>query len=174
MKTWNIASSRFYSEIMTSLADFFGTPDASESELHQSLQDSGTLAQIEAKANEDAVKSVDAKMNAFQSQLDALQLKCDEVIASDAAKAEQITALQTSLDASTASAAEKDALIASQAETIKTVSSELATLKVSRPTATNIAPADPGIPIVPNPAGATNARVISNADFEKIWGEKNN
>ena len=169
MTTWNIASSRFYSEIMTSLAAFFGSPDASESELHQKLQDSGTLAMIEAKATEEATNAVSAKMDAFQAQLDAVQTKLDEVIASDAVKAEQITALEASLTESQTAATEKDTKITAQAETIKALSSELAGMKVSRPISTAMQPADASLPIAANPVGATNARVVSSADFNKMF-----
>lgn len=169
MTTWNIASSRFYSEIMTSLSAFFGTPDASESELHQKLQDSGTLANIEAKATEDATNAVNAKMDAFQTQLDAVQTKLDEVIAADAVKAEQITALEANLTESQAASGEKDAKINAQAETIKSLSADLAGFRVSRPTSTSTQPADESIPLPANPAGATNALVVSNADLQKMF-----
>ena len=169
MTTWNIASSRFYSEIMTSLASFFGMPDASESELHQSLQDAGSVAQITAKANEAATLSVSAKMDEFQTQLSAIQTKLDEVIAADAAKAEQIVLLQGSISDATAAATEKDGTLATQAETIKSLSAELAGLKVSRPLSTTPAAIDPGIPVASNPAGNTSARVITNADLAKFW-----
>lgn len=68
MTTW---TSCFYSEIIP--PRFLGLPDASESELHLKFQDSGTLAMIEAKATEEATNAVSAKMDAFQSQSDAVQ-----------------------------------------------------------------------------------------------------
>ena len=169
MTTWNIASSRFYSEIMTSLGAFFGMPDASESELHQSLQDAGSVAQITAKANEAATLAVSTKMDEFQTQLTAIQSKLDEVIAADAAKAEHIVELQGHISDATTAATEKDTALATQAETIKTLSSELAGLKVARPLSTTPAAIDPGIPLAANPSGNTNARVITNADLAQFW-----
>lgn len=154
---------------MTSLTNWLGLTEATESELHQKLEDSGTLAAVQAKANDEAVKAVETKMADFQTQLDALQLQFADAKADNEAKAIEITALQESVADLTTKAAEKDTLIIKQAAEIKTLSGELAAFKAGAPVVTAVQPPDGGLPISDNPERKNNANTVTNEQLAAMF-----
>jgi peptidoglycan hydrolase CwlO-like protein len=168
---FDIKNSKFYTEIMGGIARFFGMADATEAEIHQRLTDAGTLEEIQAKANQDAVAAVQAKMDGFEQQLADLQKSVSDFQAATAAKDERIGQLEQSVSEMQASTAAKDETITSQAEQISTLSTELAALKVAQPlNAAAPAPAEGGLP-VGNPSGKAKAGVVTT---EQLMAYLNN
>ena len=101
---WEIGKSKFYKEIMSSLATFFGKEEATEAELHQELKDSGTIESINAKALEaaeaavsDKLKEAETKAADLQTQIETLQGEVTEKDNTIATQNTKITELQTKI-----------------------------------------------------------------------------
>ncbi len=162
---FDIKNSKFYAEIMGGLSRFFGLESATEAELHQTLTEAGTLADIKANAASEANAAVASQMTAFQTQLDALNEKFTAAEASDAEKTGKITELSSALDTLIETVAQKDTVISNQTAQIASLSGELAALKAGKPLANAVpAPADPAPPI-PQNARQSNASVMTMGDF---------
>lgn len=156
---WNINTSKFYVEVMSSLAFFFGKPEATESELHQSLSEAGTIEQIQKQASDVAEKAVAEKIAALQSEIKSLTDQVADAANKESVSAERIAELEASENDLSTQLKDRDATIISQAEQIKTLSGELATVKASKPVITDKDANDQGMPSV----GDTKSKQKSNA-----------
>ncbi len=135
MKNWNASASKFYSEIMTGMAAFFGlnADERTEAELHQQLTEAGSLEEIRAVALKEANDMVQAQMAEFQTKLDALQTGFDSLKTDAESKAEQVEQLTADLETVREQLTEKDTEVAGHLEQIKTLSGTVATLKAGKP-----------------------------------------
>lgn len=166
MKDWNVNASKFYGQMMNTLAAFFGmdAAETTEAELHQKLVDAGTVEQIETEAAE----KVGAKMTAFeeqvgglQAQFEALQSQFDTLKTESEERAQKIVALNTDIEQLRADITEREGTIAAHKATIASLSGELATMKAGRALDLD-SPADESIPLKKE-AAAPKAGVMTQA-----------
>lgn len=152
MKTWNIASAKFYSEIMNSVSAFFGlSEEATEAEIHQKLIEAGSLAEIRAAALKEANEAVAQQMADFQTKLDALQTGFDNLTADAATKGEKVDELTADLETVRGQVAEKDTEIEALKTQNTSLSGEVAGLKAGKQIDKN------------TPADASKATILGNA-----------
>lgn len=167
MKTWNIASAKFYSEMMNGLASFFGlnADETTEAELHQQLIEAGSLAEIRAAALKEANEAVAAQMADFKTQLETLQTSFNDLKADAESKGAKVTDLEEQLETVRGDVAAKDAAIAGHLEQIKSLSGEVATMKAGKPIDRQTPPDESKL--VTSGGGASNgARVVSMKELE--------
>lgn len=172
MKTWNIASAKFYSEMMNGLASFFGASaeDVTEAELHQKLIEAGTLESVRAAALQEANEAVTAQMADFKSQLAALQSGFDDLKADSEAKAAKVVELETDIEAMRGKLAEKETQIGAHLSQIQTLSGSLASLKAGK-TVDIVTPLDASLPVPPTKSQNGGVVVTTeqlNKAFEKV------
>lgn len=167
MKTWNIASAKFYSEMMNGLASFFGlnADETTEAELHQQLVEAGSLAEIRATALKEANDAVAAQMADFKTQLETLQNSFNDLKADAESKGEKVTELEQQLETVRGDVAAKDAAIAQHLEQIKSLSGEVATMKAGKPIDKQTPP-DESKPVSNSGSAANGARVVTMKELE--------
>lgn len=167
MKTWNIASAKFYSEMMNGLASFFGlnADETTEAEMHQQLIEAGSLAEIRAAALKEANEAVAAQMADFKTQLETLQTSFNDLKADAESKGEKVTELEQQLEAVRGNEAAKDAAIAQHLEQIKSLSGEVATMKAGKPIDRQTPP-DESKPVTSGVGASNGARVVSMQELE--------
>lgn len=168
MKTWNITSAKFYSEIMNGVAAFFGlSEEATEAEIHQQLIEAGSLAEIRAAALKEANEAVAQQMADFQQKLDALQTGFDAMKADAATKSEKVDELTEALEKVQSQAAEKDTEIESLRTHNISLSGEVAGLKAGKPIDKNTPPDASKATILGNaPKGGV---VVSGNEIEEAY-----
>lgn len=167
MKTWNIASAKFYSEMMNGLASFFGlnADETTEAEMHQQLIEAGSLSEIRAAALKEANEAVAAQMADFKTQLETLQTSFNDLKADAESKGEKVTELEQQLEAVRGNEAAKDAAIAQHLEQIKSLSGEVATMKAGKPIDRQTPP-DESKPVTSGGGASNGARVVSMQELE--------
>jgi TolA-binding protein len=132
---WNIATSKFYSDIMTKLTAFFGLDpeSATEAEIDQALQNVKSIPEIEAAAtlkaqadNEAKFAEISTRLNEMEGLIESLkgEKEAAEQTASEAA--EKVTALETAQESKTAENADLSKKIA-------TLAGEISSLKAGKP-----------------------------------------
>lgn len=171
MKNWNIASAKFYSELMNGLSTFFGlnAEETTEAELHQQLIEAGSLAEIRAAALKEANEAVTAQMADFQTKLDGLQTQLNDLQADAQSKTEKVKDLETELETVKGQLTEKDGEIAGHLTQIQTLSGTVASLKAGKPI-DKISPPDASKPI--EQAKAPNGgRVVSAKEIEEAYAK---
>jgi len=131
---WNIATSKFYSEIMTKLTAFFGldAESVTEAEIDQALQNVKSIPEIEAAAALKAQADNAAKFTEISDRMTAMEaliesLKGEKETAEQKAleSAEKLTALEASQTA-------KDAENVKLSKQIETLAGEISSLKVGK------------------------------------------
>lgn len=167
MKTWNIASAKFYSEMMNGLASFFGlnADETTEAEMHQQLIEAGSLSEIRAAALKEANEAVAAQMADFKTQLETLQTSFNDLKADAESKGEKVAELEQQLEAVRGNEAAKDAAIAQHLEQIKSLSGEVATMKAGKPIDRQTPP-DESKPVTSGGGASNGARVVSMQELE--------
>jgi len=169
MKTWNITSAKFYSEIMNGLSAFFGleADDATEAELHQKIVEAGTLENIRAAALNEANAAVQSQMADFQSQLDALQSKMTALYDEVEEKAEKIEGLESDLKMMLEDVTAKNTEIEGLKKQNEGLSGQVASLKAGKPTEKNTPPdASKEMPKETTPKGG---QVVSSDELQKAF-----
>lgn len=153
---------KLYASIMGLLATFFGTPEATESELEQALADAGTLADIKAKADADAKAGVQASIDALTEKVTGMETNVSEMKGElDTLKADLETAKQ---EAETAKAT-----IASKEAEITKLSGELSTLRIAKATKATDTQTDGGIQTPTEGNQSKKGVVITNEQFAKMF-----
>lgn len=167
MKTWNIASAKFYSEMMNGLASFFGlnADETTEAEMHQQLIEAGSLSEIRAAALKEANEAVAAQMADFKTQLETLQTSFNDLKADAESKGEKVAELEQQLETVRGNEAAKDAAIAQHLEQIKSLSGEVATMKAGKPIDRQTPP-DESKPVTSGGGASNGARVVSMQELE--------
>ena len=167
MKTWNIASAKFYSEMMNGLASFFGlnADETTEAEMQQQLIEAGSLSEIRAAALKEANEAVAAQMADFKTQLETLQTSFNDLKADAESKGEKVAELEQQLEAVRGNEAAKDAAIAQHLEQIKSLSGEVATMKAGKPIDRQTPP-DESKPVTSGGGASNGARVVSMQELE--------
>jgi hypothetical protein len=135
---WNIATSKFYADIMTKLTAFFGLDpeSATEAEIDQALQNVKSISEIEAAATLKAQADNEAKFAEISERMTAMEgliesLKGEKEAAEQAAEqtaieaAEKVTALETAQETKTAENADLSKKIA-------TLAGEISSLKAGK------------------------------------------
>ena len=154
---------KLYASIMGLLATFFGMPEATESELEQVLADSGTLADIKAKADADARAGV-------QASIDSLTEKVTGMEASVSGMKTELEGLKAELETAKQEAADAKATIATKEAEIGKLSGELATLRVANATKPTVTQTNDGG--IATPAEGSQSKkgiVISNEQFAQMF-----
>lgn len=137
---WNIATSKFYSEIMTKLTAFFGldAESVTEAEIDQALQNVKSIPEIEAAAALKAQADNAAKFDELSNRMTAMEALIESL------KGEKEAAEQTALEAAEkltaleASQAAKDAENAKLSSQITTLAGEISSLKAGKAVDKNI------------------------------------
>ena len=134
MTTWDITKAKFYSEIMESVASFFGKPDATEAELHDHLQGQDTLAaQLEAAT---ATNGLAEKLETLTAKVDGMAAQIESLETELAARDTRIADLETQVSGLETALADKDNEIATlktrhDAE-VKALAGQVSALKAGR------------------------------------------
>ena len=158
---WEIGKSKFYKEIMSSLATFFGKEEATEAELHQELKDSGTIESINAKALEAAEAAVSDKLKQAETKAADLQTQIDTLSAT-------VTDQQTQIETLQGEVTEKDNTIATQNTKITELQTKIAGHIAGKKTTEEGAPDTPP-PAGPGSGGNKDAQnVMSNKELEEL------
>jgi len=131
---FNASNSRFYSQIMESLAGFFGlkAEDTTEAELHQRLTEAETQTALAEKAKADGLAAAAEEVNTLKTQLATLT-------AEKAAAEETTTDLQAAITMLTerATALESDltaanSALAAKVKEVNTLAGEVARLTAGK------------------------------------------
>lgn len=134
MTTWDITKAKFYSEIMESVASFFGKPDATEAELHDHLQGQSTLAaQLEAAT---AASGLAEKLETLTAKVDGMAAQIETLETELSARDTRIAELQTQVSGLETALAEKDTEIATlksrHESEVKSLAGQVSALKAGR------------------------------------------
>lgn len=171
MKNWSATAAKFYSEMMNSLAAFFGlnAEETTEAELHQKLIEAGTLESIRAAALNEANEAVKQQMTDFQTQLAALTAQVEGLQTDADAKTAKVAELETELETVKGQLTEKDTEIEGHLSQITALSGEVAGLRAGKPIDKTMPP-DSSKPVMqvksPN-GGVTVSQKEMQAAYEK-------
>lgn len=155
--------SKFYTPIMTALAAFFGKDpeQVTEAELDQDLQGAGTLAAIQENARNEALLSVQSKMDGFETRLQGLEATLAERDETIEALNATVTERQNQLEALQAENAQHETIVAANKAKINELAGQVATLKAGKLVENDVA-AVPNYESINQPisvkAGALNER----------------
>lgn len=153
---------KLYDQILSGLRSFFGMPEATESELHQTLADAGTMEQIKEKANADAKAEIQASLDDMQEKINANTESVNGL------KSEVEGLKQELSDAKSALTAKETELTESKKQ-VETLSGELASLKVEGASKKETTKADEGVKTETVKSDNKSAKVISNETFAAMF-----
>lgn len=170
---WNIATSKFYSEIMGKLTSFFGfDPETvTEAEIDGALQNVQNIAQIKADALVEAQKGIDAKFADITERLSNAESMIETLNAQKAEADSKIAEAVQNAENLTAAIAEKENANADLQKKITTLAGEVSTLKAGRVTEKNEGEGGEQFKQKVTPSGAI---VIEAAEMDARFGFKAN
>lgn len=162
---------KFYAEIIAGLRAFFNMPEATESELHQTLIEAKTYDELKADAIKEAGATME-KLNEVSDKVNAMTAEMDTMKADNEAKGTQIEGLEERVRELTTATNAKDETISKYTAEIENLSTQLSTFKVKAAPAGSpkeALPAGESLAVQDAPKQKVNRQEITNEQMRELF-----
>lgn len=131
---WNVNNSKFYAQMMDSLAAFFGlkSEDTTEAELHQKLTEAKTQTELAEKAKAEGLAAAAAELEKVKAEVVRLTSELETATTGQTTLSEQIATLNAEKTKLSSDLAAANATIAAKVAEMNTLAAEVARLTAGK------------------------------------------